>query len=126
MNKIFSLALILTLSFASVAEARFGGRVGGVRSFSRPSISRSISRPSIRATKPVSKPSDTITHQPKTVSSSSSDTITQPTNSGFMPWLFGYSIGKNSSSSSSSTGCSCSALKDKPELYKACIEKCGK
>lgn len=112
MNKIFILSLISSLAFSNIADARIVGRVGGFRSFSRPSTIHIYSRPTV---KPTVKP------ETKT----SSNTITQPS-SGFMsPWFFnGYMIGRISKNGKIS--CDCSVLKNQPELYKKCIENCPK
>lgn len=116
MNKIFILSLISSLAFSNIADARIVGRVGGFRSFSRPSTIRIYSRPTVKpATKPTVKP------ETKT----SSDTITRSSTISTMPWFFnGYMIGR--SSKNGKISCDCSVLKNQPELYKKCIENCPK
>ena len=114
MNRIFILSLVSSIAFSTIADARIGGRVGGFRSFSRPSISRSYSRSSV---KPVKKP--TVKPETKT----SSDTITHSSTNSTIPWFFnGYMIGR--SSKNGKISCDCSVLKNQPELYKKCIENC--
>lgn len=106
MNKILILSLISSLAFSNIADARIVGRVGGFRSFSRPSTIRIYSRPTV---KPATK--------------TSSDTITRSSTISTMPWFFnGYMIGR--SSKNGKISCDCSVLKNQPELYKKCIENC--
>lgn len=146
MKKIFFVFLALIL-FSDVADARFGGvRAGGFRSFSRPSVSRSYSRPTTRsATKPAVKtttktktaeastkkayqPKKEVVQQPKKenqdqTSTTSTGTIVQSSSGSVLPWFFaGYMINRNSSNGKIS--CDCSPLKDKPEIYQQCLKQC--
>lgn len=138
MKKIFFVLMSLFL-FAEEADARFGGRVGGFRSFSRPSISRSYSRPTTRpatvsAAKPAAKTAtkaktaESSTKkdvQPKKETESSNNTIVQSSSGSMMPWFFaGYMINRNSSNGN--IYCDCSPLKDKPEMYQKCLQQCPK
>lgn len=148
MKKIFFVFLALIL-FSEVADARFGGaRAGGFRSFSRPSISRSYSRPTVKpkataatktttkaktaesSTKKAAQPKKQVAEQPKKEietpkSATSTETIVQSSSGSALPWFFaGYMINRNSSKGKIS--CDCSPLQNKPELYQQCLQQCPK